>query len=844
MADIGGYGTSQMPLAGAILCCTSIPPEQRAELAQMGAQMGATIKLDLTSDVTHLIVGSINSAKYRYVAKAREDVKVLLPDWLEALRTVWMEGDDVDVAVLEKQYRLPTFCGLKICLTGFDNPDQRRFIQEAVVQNGAEYHGDLTKSVTHLIAAMPAGKKYEHAVNWRMKVVSWEWFQHSLERGMALDEDYYNPSIPKEERGKGAWDRREDMSPTLGKRAREAEQSHAINPLRRKLRRSASSKMGSQSEALWAGITAAGLERPKNTDDDWTENIANDGLQRENSPSSQSEVPPHSEIHQPEFSYGQDLPDDAQPEDPASASRRSRRNPTRNDGIFGGRVVFPYGFDGEKTGILAQHLESNGALAIRSSGELEDFSPDDLRRGFLVVPHDVASDLTSLPGASGAMSLVTNWWVERCLHGKCLVDPTENVLCRPFDVLSISGFNDLVINSTAFTGIELLHVTKAVTLMGAAYDEYLSPKISVLVSNTRRPNPEKLKFATDKRIPTVHADWLWDCLQTGKLQPFDNYTLNKLPSQPQRIHQKPQGHFTEVPTAPLSEEDSAKLRQKKAQSARHASKPRNGVRRPGALDLTLSTDPTPLSTGSSTNPDTSTHRTPFDLDSPTIGGYNGNASQPLGELDPSMNSPRRPSISSNISSEKAQSKPNSATTASSNSSSELLIKPPPKQRKTSMFTDTREPTPDSVIPPESATEPEPPTKTPADLEPAPQKDFTGIMSEIVAARKAAAASAKDPDTEDPKKRRRRQLGRAQSTRSNPSTADDVLSLSRASSGSKVIDGDEIERGAGGYKEYLPSQELGWDAEGLGGMGVGEVAVVKDVVRDPGLGRAGRRKRAF
>lgn len=83
--------------------------------------MGATIKLDLTSDVTHLIVGSINSAKYRYVAKAREDVKVLSPEWLEALRTVWMTGDDVDVAALETEYRLPTFYGLKICLTGFDD---------------------------------------------------------------------------------------------------------------------------------------------------------------------------------------------------------------------------------------------------------------------------------------------------------------------------------------------------------------------------------------------------------------------------------------------------------------------------------------------------------------------------------------------------------------------------------------------------------------------------------------------------------------------------------------------------------------------------------------------------
>ena len=83
--------------------------------------MGATIKLDLTSDVTHLIVGNINSAKYRYVAKAREDVKALLPSWLEALNEVWKTGEDVNVSELEEKHRSPTFLGLRICLTGFDN---------------------------------------------------------------------------------------------------------------------------------------------------------------------------------------------------------------------------------------------------------------------------------------------------------------------------------------------------------------------------------------------------------------------------------------------------------------------------------------------------------------------------------------------------------------------------------------------------------------------------------------------------------------------------------------------------------------------------------------------------
>jgi DNA replication regulator DPB11 len=95
--------------------------------------MGATIKLDLTSDVTHLIVGNTESAKYRYVAKSREDVKVLAPSWLEALREVWMEGgDDLNLVALETEHRLPTFFGLKICLTGFDNRT-RTIVQDEYV---------------------------------------------------------------------------------------------------------------------------------------------------------------------------------------------------------------------------------------------------------------------------------------------------------------------------------------------------------------------------------------------------------------------------------------------------------------------------------------------------------------------------------------------------------------------------------------------------------------------------------------------------------------------------------------------------------------------------------------
>jgi DNA replication regulator DPB11 len=176
-----------------------------------------------------------------------------------------------------------------------------------------------------------------------MKVVSLEWFEQSLERGMVLDEMFYQPTMPVEERGVGAWDRREFSSPAIGKRTRDAEPSQALNPFRRKLRRAASTKMGSQSEALWAGITAASFDRQQDDGDDWTEEImVKRDTPREHTPATD----PHD---QHPTAPDASAPTDAPAQNPAYGPVPSPP-PTGStgNGIFEGRIVFPYGFDNEK----------------------------------------------------------------------------------------------------------------------------------------------------------------------------------------------------------------------------------------------------------------------------------------------------------------------------------------------------------------------------------------------------------------------------------------------------------------------------------------------------------------
>lgn len=94
---------------------------EQTNLASIASRMGAVHKFDLTSDVTHLIVGDSDTPKYKFVAREREDVKCLLPSWIEAVRLSWMEGEETDVEALEREHTLPTFAGLRICVTGFDD---------------------------------------------------------------------------------------------------------------------------------------------------------------------------------------------------------------------------------------------------------------------------------------------------------------------------------------------------------------------------------------------------------------------------------------------------------------------------------------------------------------------------------------------------------------------------------------------------------------------------------------------------------------------------------------------------------------------------------------------------
>lgn len=105
-------GRDLLPLRDVVVCSTSLPQEARVgqtiwteadmyllaeqiRLTDLAKQMGAVHALDLTGEVTHLIVGDSNTPKYKYVAKERPDIVVLDPAWIDAVREVWIDGGDL-----------------------------------------------------------------------------------------------------------------------------------------------------------------------------------------------------------------------------------------------------------------------------------------------------------------------------------------------------------------------------------------------------------------------------------------------------------------------------------------------------------------------------------------------------------------------------------------------------------------------------------------------------------------------------------------------------------------------------------------------------------------------------
>ena len=364
-----------------------------------------------------------------------------------------------------------------------------------------------------------------------------------------LNETLYDPLLPVEERGRGAWDKTTRPKRTsLGKRAREDSVS---GPERGKktLRRTASSKLNSQSQQMWGDILGGGggnvteVARSGVWDTDTTQQAPNPEADPEKSNTMNATRP----------------------------IRKEEKKPV-TDGVFSRCRFYFHGFTPAKVDVLCRHLLPQGSEIVGSLDELSSISnPDGPTNLFMIVPHDLPiSKHPSLPESDIPIRKVTEWWVERCLHLKSFVDPEGHVVGRPFPVFPIQGFRGMTICSSAFSGIDLLHFKKSVELLGAKYSEDMTPACSVLVTKSQSGlRRDKFQHADEWKVPIVIADWLWECIAQGlRIEPKQYLCRSQksqkrseslpntgvpLPTKPQQGDQQENGeHASRTKSLPLA----------------------------------------------------------------------------------------------------------------------------------------------------------------------------------------------------------------------------------------------------------------------------------------------------
>lgn len=205
-------------------------------------------------------------------------------------------------------------------------------LEDLINDNGGEYRGNLTKDVTHLIAKEPSGNKYTYAGQWGIKTVSIEWMQHSLERGMILEEASYSLLLPPSERGRNAWLRRAMSTTSLGKRPREGGLARTNS---RKLRRTASARLSSDNSGMWSNIVGESVKQEEAQSDKWQD--------RDERPSpnkvKESPVAILQTSGEQRFQDGRDS---------AAEIVTAQHNVIRKRGIFQGKAFILYNFNERK----------------------------------------------------------------------------------------------------------------------------------------------------------------------------------------------------------------------------------------------------------------------------------------------------------------------------------------------------------------------------------------------------------------------------------------------------------------------------------------------------------------
>lgn len=363
---------------------------------------------------------------------------------------------------------------------------QRQWIQDTVIEHGADYHGDLTKAVTHLIASKAKGAKYDRAKQWNIRIVSLKWFERSIERGLILQESLFDPLMDPEDQGRGAYDPQIKRQASR-KRDRSEQQESFTAGSRRKMRRTASTRLNSQSQSMWEGL-AGNEEESAPLEDSWSQS-AELGTTRPH-PTVETQV-----VKEPIKSI-------------VTSASLSRAD-SGPKALFAGWKCLTHGHNAKVTAKLRQLLSENGAVLVDTVDELSD--ADSTWTALILPTSWNAKPDSMVPSVPQDTKLVTEWWVERCIIHKKVLDPDKDILSQSLHDLPGDCFKDRVVSTSGF-GQDVRYVAAIVSAGGGVYEENLSRKVNILLYQNSN-DLDKPAYCTERNIDVVTPDWFYTSLR-------------------------------------------------------------------------------------------------------------------------------------------------------------------------------------------------------------------------------------------------------------------------------------------------------------------------------------------
>uniref|UniRef100_A0A0W0FKY3 BRCT domain-containing protein n=1 Tax=Moniliophthora roreri TaxID=221103 RepID=A0A0W0FKY3_MONRR len=190
------------PFYGFVLCATGVM--DKPGLFRQAVELGAATCNAFTDRVTHLI--AVNHGGPKYMCALERKIPILKPEWITENYQIWLRGDDVDIAESIRQYHLPIFSDVVLCLSGISDVNRRSQINKLVNSNGGSYLKNLERPVrvTHLLCSgdeetekMHYAEKFNKRGEADIKLVWEEWFWDSLQFGGRFDEDKYQVRRPR-----------------------------------------------------------------------------------------------------------------------------------------------------------------------------------------------------------------------------------------------------------------------------------------------------------------------------------------------------------------------------------------------------------------------------------------------------------------------------------------------------------------------------------------------------------------------------------------------------------------------------------------------------------------------